>query len=196
MLHLMDAGFKHTEILYDGPGGEVVPLPENEKEGKTIVGKFPKKAGKLEKWLSDEEFGAIYMMRDPRDVLVSRHFLKPHKYWVQPKRWIAAAEIAESLQEKDRVLLVKYEDLLSRPKKVQRQIAGAFGLEVGTPFDECHKHFDKEDVTNISNMNGARPFDSSRIGNWKNDPSKERYINGKLKQHPELIEYMKKFGYR
>ena len=194
MLHLMGTGFENTEILYDGPGGEVMPRKEDEKEGKAIVGKFPKKAGKLEKWLDNEEFGAIYMMRDPRDVLVSKHFLKPKRYWVPTKRWIDAAKIAEELQGKERILMVSYEELLSDPKKVQEEIASAFGLSIAIPFEKCHEHFDQDDQTNISNMNGARPLDPGRIGNWKNDPAKKKHIEKRLKD-VELVKYMKKFGY-
>lgn len=195
MLHLLDTGFKDTEIVYDGPGGEVVPTEEDITEGKVVIGKFPKKANKLSKWLKDEHFGAVYMMRDPRDVLVSKHWLKPGKFWVQPKRWIQTAEIAEQYKDHERVLLVKYEDLLRNPEDIQRKISVKFGLEITRSFNECHSNFDKNDVTNINNMNGARPFDSSRIGNWTKDKEKKQYVERTLKAFPDIKKWMHEFGY-
>lgn len=196
MLHLLDTGFKETEISYDGPGGEVIPSKKDVVEGKVTVGKFPKKAGKLSKWIKDESFGVVYMIRDPRDVLVSKHWLKPHKYWVQPKRWIATAEIANEYKDHERVILVRYEDLLRNPGDIQRKISVKFRLEILRPFDECHREFDLNDNINMNNMNGARPLDSSRIGNWDKDPDKKAYVDRTLNSFPDISKWMKKFGYK
>lgn len=195
MLHLLGTGFKHTEVLYDGPGGEVVPTKEHVQENKIIVGKFPKRAVKLSRWLNDESFGVIYMMRDPRDVLVSKHFLKPNKYWVHPKRWIETAKIANKYKDHERIILVKYEDLIKNPDHIQKNISKVFKMEISNPFAECYKRFDRDDSVNMSNMNGARPLDKSRIGNWKSDPEKKEYISDVFRKYPQIVQLMKPYGY-
>lgn len=191
MLHLLETGFQNVTKTIDGPGGEVAPTKTI--DGKIVVGKFPKKAGKLEKWYSDD-LGVVYMMRDPRDVLVSKHYLKQAKYWVQPERWIKTANFALAAKDRDDVELVKYEDLILSPNAVQDRIAERFGLAVLRPFTECHNHFDSNDTANISAMKGARPFDPKRIGNWKGDPDKERRVKNVMK-NAELAGLMKKLGY-
>ena len=195
MLHLLDTGFHDTEILYHEEGGEVAPSEQYLKDGKIIVGKFPKKASKLSKWLNNEDLGVVYMMRDPRDVLVSSHWLKPNKYWVQPKRWIETAKIAHEYQNHDRVHVVKYESLLLNSDAVQKEISDKFGMEINHSFEQCYEKFNSDDDVNMNNMNGARPLDTSRIGNWAKDPKKQSYIGRVMKSNPELGQWMQKFNY-
>lgn len=195
MLHLLDNGFDNTEIMFNGPGGEVIPSESDVVDGKVVIGKFPKKAGKLARWIKEDSFGVVYMMRDPRDVLVSKHWLKPNKYWVPPKRWPMTAEIAYGYKDHERFELVKYEELLTNPNAIQSNIAARFGLKVATSFDECYKNFNKEDDVNLNNMNGARPLDPSRIGNWSKDPKKKAYIKRTLNAYPDIEKWMKHFGY-
>lgn len=195
MLHLMDTGFNNTKTIVDGPGGDVLPTEDHLEEGKCVIGKFPKKSKKLNKHLTDENFGAIYMMRDPRDVLVSKHFLKPNRYWVRYDRWIYNAELAKEFENHERVLLVRYEDLLTKPEDIQKQISETFDLEIKQPFSRCHKDFDKEDEANINAMKGARPLDPKRIGSWRNDEKKHAYITQILQEHPEMLPLMQHFSY-
>lgn len=191
MLHLLDSGFAGTEKVVDGPGGEVVPVET--KNGKIIVGKFPKKALKLQKWFSND-LGVIYMIRDPRDVLVSSHYLRPHKYWVKPDRWIGTAEYALEVCDREDVELVRYEDLILKPNEIQKKIGDRFNLEIIRPFADCYAYFDESDTPNISAMRGARPLDPKRIGNWKDDPQKTKYANCIL-QNEKIKELMGKFHY-
>ena len=74
MFSLIDTGFENIVKVKGGPWGEQVP--KEVVEGKVVVGKFPRKASRLHKLMADD-LGIIYMMRDPRDVLVSKHFERP-----------------------------------------------------------------------------------------------------------------------
>ena len=74
MFSLIDTGFENIVKVKGGPWGEQVP--KEAVEGKVVVGKFPRKASRLYKLMADD-LGIIYMMRDPRDVLVSKHFERP-----------------------------------------------------------------------------------------------------------------------
>lgn len=195
MMSLIETGFSDIAKTIDGPGNESVPKAKDIVKDKVLLGKFPKSSGKLDKHLASKDLGVIFMMRDPRDVLVSKHYLKPNIYWVQPERWMRNAEFARKHQDHSRVLLVKYEDVLTSPNKVQNEISDKFGLTMLRQFDECHLYFDENDEANIGAMNGVRPLDSSRIGNWKDDPAKMKRIKKIMKQHPEIETYMDMFGY-
>lgn len=195
MLHLMGSGFRNIKMVYDGPGGEVVPTDNDIENKKTVVvGKFPKKLGKIQKFI-DKNFGIIFMIRHPYDVLTSKHHLKPDKYWVQPDRWISSAQDILKYKDHNNCLLVKYELLISKPEIVQKKISDKFQLLVKTKFQECPNSFDQEDKVNMLNMNGFRSLDPSRIGNWKQDPEKITHIKKVIDRHPDILTWMKEFQY-
>jgi len=191
----MGSAFHRTKILYDGPGGEVFPSKELVEDQKIIVGKYPKRAGRLDKLLADD-LGVIYMMRDPRDAMVSTHWLRPHRYWIQPKRWIQAAKWYFEHKDHPSVWLVKYEDLVRHPDEQQVILAAYFGLLPNGRFSDAWKHFDTKDETNLKNMRGARPFDPSRIGNWKKDGKKREYVERMFKHYgKKIVPLMERLGY-
>jgi len=191
MFSLMQTGFDKIIKVIDGPGNE--QFPEEIVEDHVVVGKMPKKVSKLHKLMSDD-LGVICMMRDPRDVLVSRHFERPKRYWTPLTRWMGTAEIANEYKNHPNVLLVKYEDLILKSSKVQNAISKKFNLDKIRDFDECYEHFDKSDKYNEKTMNGIRPLDTSRIGSWKDNGPKEKFIN-KLMKNKDLVELMNSFGY-
>ena len=91
--------------------------------------------------------------------------------------------------------MLKYESLILKPNKVQKKIADKFGLTIRKPFSECYQDFDQNDEVNMNTMNGARPLDPSRIGNWKDSNKKIDYVNRILANEPEVRAYMEKLGY-
>lgn len=196
MLHLMDVGFERTRILFDTETGEAVPSIDDVCENEVVVGKYPRRTETLEFFLTQEDLGIIYMMRDPRDVLVSRHFMQPQKYWVSPQRWIDTAHMAEEVKDYPQVIVVKFEDLIEVSDEVQLEIARVFDLEMSVPFEECHKKFNQTDKVGISAMNGARSLDTSRIGNWKEDEAKRARVQWAFTRCPEIKELMQKFDYQ
>lgn len=191
MFSLMYTGFENIVKVNAGLWNEQVP--EEVIEGKVVVGKLPKKASKLHTVMA-EGLGIIFMMRDPRDVLISKHFEKPHRYWTSTARWIRTATVALEYQDHPNVLLIKYEDLISNPNMVQNAIAERFHLEETRRFEHCYKSFDSSDEYNAKTMNGIRPLDKSRIGSWKDGYVNEKFVN-RLMKNNEMTDLMKHFGY-
>jgi hypothetical protein len=190
-LHLVANGFKNMKPLK----WEAIPTQQDITPGQVTVGKYPSRAKELTRLLECEDLGCIYMMRDPRDVLVSKFFRRPKIYHVSPQRWLNTAIIAKNLIDHPRVLQVKYENLLTNPEEVQNAIAERFNLEILHPFSECYKYFDATDADNIKAMKGARPLDPSRIGNWQNNETTVKYVNTTLKFNPHLVTLMNFHGY-
>ncbi len=187
LLHLMGSSFKNTTMLKE----EVFP---HVTEGTINIGKFPKKAVEATKDYPD--LGVIFTIRDPRDVIVSIHGLKPKKFWVEPQRWIHNAKIALEVKNKQNVYLLKYEDLLTNPIEIQENIAKKFGLKILRSFNEAYKYFDEtDDIKNKIATNGFRPLDKTRIGNWKESDTKVKRVQKVLHDYPEIENLMKKFGY-
>ncbi|MBT4381136.1 MAG: hypothetical protein HN900_05880 [Gammaproteobacteria bacterium] len=191
MFSLIDTGFENIVKVKGGPWGEQVP--KEAVEGKVVVGKFPRKASRLYKLMADD-LGIIYMMRDPRDVLVSKHFERPRTYWTSVERWIRTATVALEYKDHPNVLLLKYEDLITKPNKAQKAMAEKFNLEAARKFEDCYESFDTKDKYNAKTMNGIRPLDKSRIGAWKDGYLNEKFIN-RLMKNSEMTDLMKCFDY-
>ncbi|MDJ0555858.1 MAG: glycosyltransferase family 92 protein [Microcoleaceae cyanobacterium MO_207.B10] len=198
MMYLCGTGFKNSYILEP----EQVPFPEVSPPDKITFGKLPRpgRRGKkprirADNFLAAEDAAIIFMMRDPRDILLSEHGMRPGRPFHQsPDLWIKNALFFQNLEHNPRLVLVKYEDLLTKPNEIQEKIATALGLEIAIPFSECWKHF-QPNQSNIKALNGVRPLDQSSIGKWKQDSDQREYINNQLRDWPDIFPLMKHFGY-
>jgi hypothetical protein len=64
----------------------------------------------------------IHMVRDPRDVITSRHPERPDGYWVSPRRWIHDVQAGRTMEGHPQLLTVRYEDLTSDYEGVMRKV--------------------------------------------------------------------------
>nr|MDJ0518099.1 glycosyltransferase 61 family protein [Trichodesmium sp. MO_231.B1] len=197
MLYICGAGFKNSLILEP----ERIPFKENSIPGKITFGKLPrpemhkKKRVRADNFLEFKDAAIIFMMRDPRDVMLSEHGRKIGEPWLKdPKWWIINALLCKELERHPRVVVVKYEELLTTPNQVQEKIATTLGLDIAIPFSECWMKFNPN-PNNMNALKGVRPLDPSRIGSWKQDLSKREYIENLLNTRPEIFPLMEYFGY-
>ena len=197
MLYLCSIGFQNSYILTE----QDIPTLAKSHPDKITFATLPSPQSSPEKqeqanhFLDQSDAAIIFMMRDPRDVLVSEHGKKPGEFWVKsPQRWIDNALILEKIQDHPRVIIVKYEDLVTEPNQLQKQIAGKLGLTVNIPFSDSWQHFELT-ANATKSLNGLRKLESSRIANWRNDIKKKEYINNQLQKYPEMTTLMAKFSY-
>ncbi|WP_410223692.1 hypothetical protein, partial [Limnospira platensis] len=137
MLLLCGVGFKNSHVLT----AQDIPIPNKSNPNQITFGTFPSPEGLSHKkvqadhFLDLEDAAIIFMIRDPRDVLVSEHGAKPGEPWIKdPKRWIDNALILNKVKEHERVLWIKYEDLVTNPNAIQEKIAVKFGFDINKPF--------------------------------------------------------------
>jgi hypothetical protein len=71
----------------------------------------------------DPHFHVICMLRDPRDVVTSRHGKDMARYWAPLRIWKRNFRYARPVLDHARVIPVRYEDLVTQPDKVQAEIA-------------------------------------------------------------------------
>lgn len=116
----------------------------------------------------------ISLVRDPRDVLVSKHSVDRSRYWVPLK--VVKRVAHEHLRHPDnpRVFRFKYEHLVTDPQDVLDSIAYFIQRSYYTDWRDFHKHWKVSSSRMSSALNGPRPIDSSNIGNWKKEEHKER----------------------
>jgi hypothetical protein len=138
-------------------------------------------------------------MRDPRDVLTSRHHSKPDSYYVSPERLFNHEQEINWLEERwDKVLRIKYEDLLTNPDDCQKKIAASTGLKPAEKFSDYPDFLsDRKNVLDIKEkaMAGIRKLDPERIRRWKKNKESRDYIMRLAKNENKLNELLVKHGY-
>jgi len=80
------------------------------------------------------------MLRDPRDMVVSKHSADPDRYWASLKFWQTYAPYGASLQNHPRFITVRYEDLIRKPGMVQADLMRKMPfLKKRLPFSCYHE---------------------------------------------------------
>jgi hypothetical protein len=74
--------------------------------------------------LIDRHLHVIAMLRDPRDVIVSRHRNDPKRYWAPLRFWKRHAQVIRRLRHHRRFILVRYEDLVRNPTTSRTHSSG------------------------------------------------------------------------
>jgi len=137
----------------------------------------------------DPEFYVIYLLRDPRDVIVSRHGKDRALYYSNIRLWREMHAFAREVSGHPRFLELRYEDFVSRPDEAQQCIAGRFPwLEKRHDFSRYHDHATVSEKSKTA-MHGVRPIAPDSVGRWRGNLAR---ICGQQQRHgsltPDLIE--------
>lgn len=134
----------------------------------------------------------IYMLRDPRDVVVSKHPWDKNKYWTNLKVWKMWTEMGRELKGHPRFIIVSYEELVSRPDAVQNVIAKRLPFLVKTCSFSVFYRKAKPSSYNLAALKGLRPVSTNSVGNWRNH--KARLVN-QLNKYGSISEDLIELGY-
>lgn len=137
------------------------------------------------KSLKANDVKIIVIIRDGRDVIESGY--------TEPERWMSSLDQVRRY-ESDIDLIIKYEDLVKDPDKIQNVISEKFGLKIKDQFKSYPDFVPKEGFEHAKSSGKAydpRPIDTSNIG--KNP---ELYKT-KCQQNiiPIFEKYLRKFEY-
>ena len=160
------------------------------EDGQILLTKRPKDTMYLQAILQhDPEFYVIYMLRDPRDVIVSRHGKNRDMYYSNIRLWREMHAYAKPLYGHARFLEIRYEDFVTDPDATQRRIAEKFPwLEQIHAFSEYHEYAEVSEKS-ITAMHSVRPIAPTSVGVWTQHPGRikgQQQIHGSLT--PDLIE--------
>ena len=154
----------------------------------------------------------IVTLRDPRDILTSRHSRVPDDYFYgadlcyfipptgKPELRApgflpvhkAILEVAGSGLFPQGIFFLKYEDLVDYPDDVQRLLAEQMDLKFEGSFQDFHRQDISSDLE--SAMNGVRVLDVSRKEKWKAPEHRERIIE-QFTRFPVLHDILISLGY-
>lgn len=82
----------------------------------------------------------INIIRDPRDVLTSRHQDNPDGYWVSLNRWVQDVNMGLKLQDHPRVYTMRYEDLVQDFEQTISDLCEFVRIECGPEILNWHAH--------------------------------------------------------
>ena len=174
---------EHEQSLFEPiPDGAGIYLTKKPPDTNRIEPVFPQ----------DDELFVVSMLRDPRAVITSRHAHKPDVYFSSFHRWLRHAQAIERWRDHPRWHLVRYEELLRDPQREQERLLQRFPfLQTKARFAD-YPHAAQIGDTPAASLGGVRPFDTSRIDGWREHLPR---VKGQVRQFPELIDAVKRFGY-
>jgi hypothetical protein len=149
----------------------------------------------------------INIIRDPRDVLSSRHPYDKKRYYVEPWMWEMSIKASDFLMKKLEYykykLTIKYEDVVLNPKVIEETLIKNLGLELRDNINSWHNLKDNLEKSGLDHkmipyMHKLRNFDRGSIGKWKNNEESKKYLDNLLKksEHGKKITlFMENYKY-
>ncbi len=148
----------------------------------------------VENIITQTDIKVIYIIRDPRDVVISsvKKFNQPLEHYLNG--WMKRVGIIDTLIEKNamnnNLMCVKYEDLIYQSSEVLDQLSEFIGAEI-TYDIRTLKDFDNDWGNNSSYGDVNSLYDTNAVYRWKHN-----YSEDVQKIENETIDYLKKYGYQ
>ena len=134
-IHITGAARSGTTLLMElmrscyewdwAPENETPVAGAVEQRSGRSLSKSPTGGIDLRAFLLHPESWLLFCQRDPRDVVCSRHKNKPEVYWSNLMMWKWMYRNQIRLQGHPRVMIIRYESLVEKPDRIQREIEKA-----------------------------------------------------------------------
>ena len=210
----MQAMFKHLHIVACSPRSGTTLLHEvmvtcfrtdkhydheirfnlvSAENGQVLITKRPKDTMYMPAVIDDDpELYVIYLLRDPRDVICSRHGKDKSIYYSNIRLFRDLHGYARKMYGHKRFLDVRYEDFVHDPDAIQRRIQEKFPwLEKLHAFSEYHEHA-QVSAKSVTAMHSVRPIAPTSVGVWTKYPGR---IKGQQMVHGSLTPLLVELGY-
>ncbi|QHJ88551.1 sulfotransferase family protein [Aequoribacter fuscus] len=190
LLYEMMSACCHFDKLY---GHETRFNRTQASDGQTLLTKRPKDTQFMPRVLASvPEFWVIYCLRDPRDVVVSKHRIAGDKYYSNLRLWREQHGFAQRMQTHERCITVRYEDLVRDPDAVQSMLQKQIPwLTCTHPFSEYHQHA-KLSAQSERAMHGLRSINTDSIGRWRDNLPR---IVSQIQRHGDISALLIECGY-
>ena len=140
----------------------------------------------------DRNLFVICLIRDPRDVIVSRHGNDPNRYWVTLNSWKRSVPHLRRLMHHKRFLTVRYENLVREPDAIQDLIGSHMPfLRTKKAFSSYHE-VAQPSKKSLAALGSVRPITTDTIGHWRNHLPR---VAGQLQIHGPITDDLIEFGY-
>ena len=139
----------------------------------------------------DGLFRFINIVRDGRDVILSKHPSDPDRYWVAPERWINDVTAGKREEARPQVMTIRYEDLIEHQERTLEGICTFLNIEFPDAIRQWHQHTSVR--KNRAYFGEVKPTHSSSAGKWKQPENQARAAE--LTAHPDAVELLEHYGY-
>lgn len=159
-----------------------------------------------------KQLDLIVTLRDPRDILTSRHRAVPGDYFygadrcyqIYPDRAPTLTapgflQVHKGILDTARsglfpqgIFYLKYEDLVAHPEEVQTLLAEGFDLR----FEGQFRDFTQQNVTAELDkaLNGLRPLEAGRVAKWRAPEHRDRIVD-QFTRFPVMHDILISLGY-
>lgn len=140
----------------------------------------------------DPDLYVICMLRDPRDIICSKHKKDPDRYWASLRYWKLYSKEVQKLETHPRFILVRYEDFVSNPDQTQHKLSSSIPfLEKITAFSNYHNEA-AVSSSSTKALSGVRPIKPTSVGRWRDHKPR---IAGQIELHGDFTNDLIRFGY-
>lgn len=139
----------------------------------------------------DPNLHVLHLVRDPRDVVVSRHGSATELFWTNLRYWKIGHEAWRRTGDHPRLLSLRYEDLVTDPEGTAERIA-AFLPFVARRDGVAFRPPDEVDRGTEDALRGARPLDTRSIGAWRGEPAR---LAAQMQIHGDIQDALERLGY-
>lgn len=140
----------------------------------------------------DPQLYIIYMSRDPRAVISSKHRASPGQYFCNYRVWRECDNAARHYLGHPRFLQLRYEDLVTDPDAVQASIGTYYPfLRQQHLFSEYHRHARPSDASSKA-MHGLRQVNRASLDKWREHLPR---VAEQYRRHPDLADDLVRLGY-
>lgn len=147
-------------------------------------------AVRLLRWRPD--LWVVCMVRDPRDVVVSRHAQAPDKYWANLGIIRRCYGFLRRAADHPRFVVVRYEDLALQPDTEQARLQAAIPfLERRHDFSRFHEVAAPADRA-VSALGGVRAINPNSIGRWRDERPR---LKAQIERYGPIDDILSDLGY-
>lgn len=115
----------------------------------------------------DNKCKFINIVRDGRDVILSKHPLRADEYWVKEERWIEDVELGIKFEGRQNFITIRYEDLILDYDRTMSRLCDFLQIPFVKELSDWHKFTTVK--TNRAWPSDVKPIFSKSIGKWKQD---------------------------
>ncbi len=140
----------------------------------------------------DPNLFVLYLVRDPRAVITSKHHSNRHIYFCNYKIWKKCDAAAQGYEGHPRFLELRYEDLVAAPDLCQKKILAKFSFVKKQHDFSGYEGFARPPENALKAMEGLRPVTTASLEKWKEHLPR---IKEQLIRNPQLRSDLIRRGY-
>jgi hypothetical protein len=137
------------------------------------------------------DFKMIHILRDGRDVILSKHPKKGDLYWVDPERWINDVSIGLKYLDHPNIHTIKYEELVTDYENIIKGICAFLDIPLSREILQWHTFASVRQ--NNALVSSIKEINASSIGKWKKSINTSRVEE--LTNLPEGLKLLKSLNY-